>query len=104
MVTLTVMACMWVNSMLFCAESVSTRKIVYISKNNHIEMLEPQEYRFVKDLHLETITKAIYNGKQSIDGEVMQGCKVSTVWETTDKSKLYSEFPCDFTAKLLEKH
>ena len=70
------MSCTWVNSMLFCAEPVSSRIYVSIPREK-IESLESQEYRYVPDLEVETIARAIYTAPNPMP-EKHSGCKLMT--------------------------
>lgn len=73
MINILVLSCLWVNNMLFCAEGKSKQLIFPVES---FESGESLQYRFAKDLKDETLVKMIYNGKNSIDGELMNGCKL----------------------------
>lgn len=97
LITLTMMTCTIMNQTLFCDERLDTRKEVSLPKAQ-IVSLESLKYRFAKNLHQETLTKMIFNGKKEFDGTVMNGCQLNA---TSGKTYIY-EFPCKELKKVIK--
>lgn len=93
LITLTMLSCLNVNDMNFCAQPLDSRIEVTIPKSS-VESLQSVGYRFVPDIKLNTIVETIYGSQKTPAKPLpmeMNGCQLTT---TSNKTYFY-EFPCN---------